>query len=175
MKRSTLFRFVLAMAAIAMLAGVGSVVVNRGRNNVHISKTALVSDSGKPIESLFAGLPTVPAYLNGKMYRRNGFRSRGSCSKTPNVIERAAIRIGLERVVRAQSGCDPSICLGCWAYVIGSTCTGACEGGGTVYTANGGGTICSQGTNFAGPACGVDNNCGCNFSDCRSSQTDCGC
>ena len=133
------------------------------------TKIVLVSETGEHIESFFAGLPPVKPYVDGKMYWKAAVRP--GCVKQLNVFERIAVRLGVERVARAQISCNQSTCNGCYIKIIGGFCTGPCEGG---YWQETSGGACSSGFTLSGPSCGVDNGCGCNATTCDQTSN-CGC
>lgn len=160
----------VALAAAVTLGVVNYLHLSQTR---HLSTITVVSpENGANIASFYSGLPPVPAYLSEKMDPKEHI---SACAKKPSLLERAAIKIGLERVAHAQFGCDASSCVGCYVKIVGSECAGACEGGGTIWGNSGGGTICNQGTNLNGPACGVDDGCGCNQTNCTQPPSTCGC
>jgi hypothetical protein len=106
------------------------------------------------------------------MYRKA--EKRSGCNKKPGLLERVAIKLGVERVAHAQIGCNDEGCLGCYEKLFEEMCMGACEGGGMFTDPVGGGAICNQGTHLIGPSCGVNDGCGCNVDTCTNA-TQCHC
>ena len=135
-------------------------------------RTTVVSSSGSKLISFFDGLRPVPAYLNGKVYSKVTHKS--PCRSRPSVLSRVASAVGLERIVHAQTdGCtDSGACLGCYLKLVQDYCSGGCEDL-LITSAQSGGT-CASGFKLAGPACGVDNGCGCNSASCNNG-TSCQC
>lgn len=136
------------------------------------SKVVLVSDTGERIPSFFAGLRPIKGYVNGKMYPKTN--SQSGCSTKPNLLDRVAITLGLERLAQAQGGCNFSICNGCYIKIVGGFCSGACYPG-SYWQNESGGSTCNAGFTLNGPSCNTDNGCSCNSATCTNSPGNCGC
>ena len=113
---------------------------------------------GRAPHFVFAGLPTVPPYLSGKLYAKLSNQPR--CDKGPSLLSRAAALIGLGSVVHAQGNCAGGSCFGCYVSITAVLCPGGCSED-YYQTASYGGS-CSTGLQFLGDACDEENGaCGC--------------
>jgi hypothetical protein len=115
------------IAALAALVTLGVVTQTKVSKKTRIStRVVVLSGKGERIPAFFAGLPIIDGYVNGKMYPKE--RMTHGCRKQPNFVDRAAIALGLERVAKAQIGCNFDTCNGCFIRIYASNCTGACVG-----------------------------------------------
>jgi hypothetical protein len=76
------------------------------------------------------------------MYSKNR-PVRPGCNEKEGLIDRVAIYLGLERVAKAQGGCNYDTCNGCYIKVVGGFCGNGCEG---TYWQNYSGGMCNGGS-----------------------------
>jgi hypothetical protein len=163
MKRPVSFRALAVIVALGAVVTLGVVSQTKTPRKARIpSNIVLVSNAGERLPSFFDGLDPVKGYVNGKMYKKN--RTQPNCGKKASLLERFAITLGLERVAKAQGGCEYYICNGCYTKIVGRQCSGACEG--TYFQNESGDPACYAGFVLNGPSCNVDDGCGCNSIGC---------
>ena len=166
--------------AVLAFAGLLTIAVTIGRqSNQHLAarkpvEVTFVSDTGEQLGSFFAGLHPVRAYVDRKLYPKHPDPAKGLRCASSDLLSRVAGWIGIHTVVHAQNGCEPFGCVGCYIRIETAICTGSCEEEGEYqYETTGG--MCMGGVTNAGPACHVDNGCGCDQQNCVQSPAYCHC
>jgi len=158
---------VIGLLAIAVTMGRQSNLRLAGCRPIDVT---VVSDEGEPL--LFAGLHPARAYVDGRLYPKHPDPAGRLRCAAPDLLSRVAGRIGSQTVVHAQNGFEPFGCVGCYIHIGNAICPGSCEEEGDYqYETTGG--MCIGGVTNAGPACNVDEGCGCNQQNCSQTPAYC--
>jgi len=162
----------IALAVILLLVGAkpplpGHPAVSRLRTRVWI-----VQLSGIRLVSLFVGLPIRPRIPG----TADGLLLRQPCRSRPGLLERAAVRAGLETIAYAQSNCENEVggCYGCpnngngGVSIEDGDCTGICGSGTADDTQAAYDPDSERGYGYTGAtACTHQNGCPCVLTYCE--------